>query len=253
MRDSLLGAPRLRHQAGAALLFLLLSTTACPAGPRGHTEAGERATTLRERAAPRRAYLVFMADLTGYLEPCGCVADMKGGLARSAARIEALRRDAPLLFLDAGHTLPRLPAPGTPGRAQAEAKARAVIDILRHLHVRTVIAPAERGLGSDLLGAWGDARLDDPTRPISARRISVGHIPVVVAVAAVEAPKVGDEGPVAKRIASAIAAAVQRGPPPALRVVLLPMGLTAARRLAPALVDHADLLVVSGIDAVGEA
>lgn len=50
----------------------------------------------------RRATLIFTSDLWGQLEPCGCSADMRGGLDRAASWIRSQRAAGPLLFIDAG-------------------------------------------------------------------------------------------------------------------------------------------------------
>lgn len=46
--------------------------------------------------------LIFTGDLWGQLEPCGCSADMRGGLDRAASWIQRQREAGPLLLVDAG-------------------------------------------------------------------------------------------------------------------------------------------------------
>lgn len=59
--------------------------------------------------APRpreaRATLLFVSDLWGQLEPCGCAADMKGGVDRMAGYVASLRAAGPVLLVDTGDAL----------------------------------------------------------------------------------------------------------------------------------------------------
>lgn len=50
----------------------------------------------------QRATLIFTSDVWGQLEPCGCSADMRGGLDRAASWVRSQRAAGPLLFVDAG-------------------------------------------------------------------------------------------------------------------------------------------------------
>lgn len=71
--------------AVAGLLFACTSGTAKPS-PSG----------------VQRATLIVSSDIWGQLEPCGCSADMRGGLDRAASWVRSQRAAGPLLFIDAG-------------------------------------------------------------------------------------------------------------------------------------------------------
>ncbi|HEY0840422.1 MAG TPA: hypothetical protein VGD74_09580, partial [Vulgatibacter sp.] len=55
--------------------------------------------------AERGATLLFTGDLWGQLEPCGCSADMRGGLDRMASYVRQVRAAGPTLLVDAGDAL----------------------------------------------------------------------------------------------------------------------------------------------------
>lgn len=74
----------------------------------------------------RRATLVFVSDLWGQLEPCGCSEDMKGGLDRLAAYLAELRETSPVLLVDAGDALFDQEAYRPEEEVQARIRARAV-------------------------------------------------------------------------------------------------------------------------------
>lgn len=76
------------------VLILILALAACTS----RTKTAE---------APKEQVLTLLvtADLWGQLEPCGCSADMRGGLDRMAAYVEARRGSGPTLLVDAGDAL----------------------------------------------------------------------------------------------------------------------------------------------------
>ena len=60
---------------------------------------------LLAAAPPRHVTLVYAADLGGWLEPCGCSANQRGGLARAATAIAAIRKENPDTIFVAGGDL----------------------------------------------------------------------------------------------------------------------------------------------------
>jgi len=77
-------------------------------------------------AAERKATLLFTGDLWGQLEPCGCSADMRGGVDRMASYVREARAAGPTLLVDAGDALhDSLEAPPEM-KAQADRRAAAM-------------------------------------------------------------------------------------------------------------------------------
>jgi predicted CXXCH cytochrome family protein len=130
----------------AALALLLLS--ACPR------------KDVREPAAPAvaatRATLFVTADLRGYLGPCGCSENMRGGVPRAAWQVAEARKDGrPVLVIDAGDTLfPHLslPAAAVP---EEERKAKALAEAFKLM-----------GLSVHAAGELDDARGPDFRRSL---------------------------------------------------------------------------------------
>jgi hypothetical protein len=82
-------------------------------------------------AAPRHVTIVYAADLSGWLEPCGCSANQRGGLARAAAAIARIRAGNPdTVFVAGGDLL--FEGPLDPERREQDlARARTVAGALR--------------------------------------------------------------------------------------------------------------------------
>jgi len=101
-------------------------------------------------ASPRpaladRVTLVYTADLGGYLEPCGCSQDQRGGLPRAAAVLRKIRAEGqPVLFVGGGDLLFES-APAAETRAQDLLKARTVAAALEKMRIATTVA-GERDL-----------------------------------------------------------------------------------------------------------
>ncbi|WP_338023536.1 multiheme c-type cytochrome [Archangium primigenium] len=80
------------------------------------------------------AILFFSADVRGYLGPCGCSENMRGGIARAAFQVREARQGAlPVLFVDGGDSLfgePHLKPEQVP---QEERKARALAEAYRDM------------------------------------------------------------------------------------------------------------------------
>ncbi|MBN1207008.1 MAG: cytochrome C [Myxococcaceae bacterium] len=80
------------------------------------------------------ALLLFSADTRGYLAPCGCSENMRGGIARAAFQVlEARKGSLPVLYIDGGdslfgqHTLTPAQVP------QEERKALALAEAMKRM------------------------------------------------------------------------------------------------------------------------
>ncbi|MBK7863050.1 MAG: cytochrome C [Archangiaceae bacterium] len=106
-----------------AAALALLSLAACPP-----------ATTVKPDPVPAGrpdATVVITSELRGYLGPCGCSENMRGGIARAAAQLEKVRAEGqPVFFVDDGDGLfgaEQLPEEAVP---QQERKAQALAEAL---------------------------------------------------------------------------------------------------------------------------
>ncbi len=119
-------------------------------------------TLGRPTPPPTDAVLFFTADLHGYLEPCGCSENMRGGLSRTAGVIAAARDGGlPVVLIDSGDGL--FPSAAIPEAAvgQQERKARTIADGLTAMGL-AVRAPGEL---DDARGAPFHAGLKLPELP----------------------------------------------------------------------------------------
>ncbi|MDX2009271.1 MAG: cytochrome c family protein [Myxococcaceae bacterium] len=81
---------------------------------------------------PLELTLFITSELKGYLGPCGCSENMRGGIARAAYQLEAVRQTGrQVVFVDTGNTLFGQPAIEAEAIAQQERKARALTEALR--------------------------------------------------------------------------------------------------------------------------
>ncbi len=87
------------------------------------------ATPASPQAAPTLTLFVS-ADLRGYLAPCGCSENMRGGIARAAHQVLEARRDAPgrVFYVDGGNSLFSSARLTAAQRPQEERKARALAE-----------------------------------------------------------------------------------------------------------------------------
>ncbi len=97
--------------------------------------------TVPEVEATHRATLVISADLRGYLAPCGCSENMRGGIARAAFQIAKARETGdPVFFIDSGNALFGAPTIAPEAVPQQERKAQALAQAFEAmgLHGRAV-------------------------------------------------------------------------------------------------------------------
>ena len=82
----------------------------------------------------QHAVVFFSSDMRGYLGPCGCSENMRGGIPRAAHQVkEARRTGVPVFYVDAGDSLfgqERIEPERVP---QEERKARALADAFRQM------------------------------------------------------------------------------------------------------------------------
>lgn len=98
-------------------------------------------------AADRHVTLVYAADLAGWLEPCGCSANQRGGLARAATAIARIRRENADTFFVAGGDL-LFGGPIEPDRREQElAAARTLAAALKEMGLAATW-PGERDLAA---------------------------------------------------------------------------------------------------------
>ena len=85
-------------------------------------------------AAASGAVLLLSADTRGYLAPCGCSENMRGGIARAAQQVAEARKGAlPVLYVDGGDSLFGS-AHLTPAQVpQEEKKARTLAEAMRRM------------------------------------------------------------------------------------------------------------------------
>ncbi|HYO52002.1 multiheme c-type cytochrome [Archangium sp.] len=78
------------------------------------------------------AILFFSADTRGYLGPCGCSENMRGGIARAASQVREARKGAlPVLYVDGGDSLFGNPTLKPEQVPQEERKARALAEAMK--------------------------------------------------------------------------------------------------------------------------
>ncbi|WNG20014.1 multiheme c-type cytochrome [Cystobacter fuscus] len=80
------------------------------------------------------AVLFISADLRGYLGPCGCSENMRGGIARAAFQVrEAGKGPLPVLYVDGGESLFGSPTLKPEQVPQEERKARALAEVFKDM------------------------------------------------------------------------------------------------------------------------
>lgn len=129
-----------------------------------------------QRPEPARAIVLVSADTRGYLNPCGCSENMRGGIARAAHQLEHLRDGPlPLLFFDGGNTLFGTTEIPPERRVQDEARARTLAQALNAMKV-DARARGQRDLtlGWDFLRSLGLPPISGTLQLFEAGRVRVG-------------------------------------------------------------------------------
>lgn len=129
-------------------------------------------------APPKRVTLFFSAEVRGYLGPCGCTENMRGGISRSAFQLAEARRSGNAVhFFDCGDGLfaeAPIPEAAVP---QQERKAKA-------------LAQAWKAMGLDLRapGPLDDARGVEFRQGLQLPELSSGAFKVLDGVGVINAP-----------------------------------------------------------------
>lgn len=149
-------------------LLLVLGATSC------ESCEPDPPVTRPEEEAPNDAIelptpdlrLVFLTDLKGYLEPCGCTSHPLGGIDRMRHRLRALEQEAPTAFLATGDLFFGNESHAGPASTEADLwQAETLVRILN-----------EAGLDAATPGALDAARADD-----LAHLESLAEFPMVAA------------------------------------------------------------------------
>lgn len=106
-------------------------------------------------AAVPDAVIYVTADLRGYLVPCGCSANMRGGMDRAAAQVQAAREAGlPVVVADSGDALFPRPSLEPAELPQEERKARVLGKIMQQLgFTAKAVGPLDETRGKAFLGS----------------------------------------------------------------------------------------------------
>ena len=131
-------------------------------------------------SAPKKVTLFFTAEVRGYLGPCGCAENMRGGISRAAFQVAEARKAGGVVHLiDTGDGLfgsQQLPEEAVP---QQERKARALAEAWKAM-----------GLTLRATGPLDDARGAEFRRSLSLPELSQGSFKVLDGVGVISAPTV---------------------------------------------------------------
>lgn len=110
------------------------------------------------------ATIVISAELRGYLGPCGCSENMRGGIARAAAQLAKVRSEGrPTFFFDAGDALFGATVIPEEAVAQQERKAQALASALDRMKLDARIAgPLDDARGAQLRRRLALRELEGP-------------------------------------------------------------------------------------------
>ena len=145
-----------------------------PAAPEAGTAPSEAVASTTPGAI-----LFVSADTRGYLGPCGCSENMRGGIARAASQVlEARKGPLPVLYIDGGNSLfgeTEL----KPGQVpQEERKAKALADAMRMMGLAVrATGPLDETRGTQFRQGLGLPELPPGTvRLLSAGARKVGVV-----------------------------------------------------------------------------
>lgn len=167
----------MRWQLPLLILLLLLCA---------HCGETERPTARPTQASPppqRQGELVFITDLGGYLEPCGCQSTSLGGLDRTATKLAQLRAERPdLALVVAGDLL--FEEGGLHQRSDDDArtqelwKSGTIVDILGHLHTAAAFfGPGDLNYGQE---AFAEATKGAPFTTLGPLEPAADALPTLV-------------------------------------------------------------------------
>lgn len=131
-------------------LLLALFSSACTVCARR-----EAAPRVDEQPQSSEFTLVFTAAQVGYLEPCGCSPDQRGGVARAATVIDEIRASGkPVLLVDGGDRFFPATKPGDGLAAQQTAmQAKAMARVTQAMgYDALVLTSRDAGAGASFFG-----------------------------------------------------------------------------------------------------
>ncbi|QSQ23942.1 cytochrome C [Pyxidicoccus parkwayensis] len=115
----------------ASLAGCMRKESAQPTPPEAGSTPSTPTATAPASNAPG-AILFVSADTRGYLGPCGCSENMRGGIARAASQVlEARKGSLPVLYIDGGNSLFGEPGLKPDQVPQEERKAKALSDAMK--------------------------------------------------------------------------------------------------------------------------
>ncbi len=224
-----------RFAFAAALAAIAIACTSRDGAP---PAARQAQTQGAEPAAGEKVTLLFTADIWGQLEPCGCSADMRGGLDRAAAYVKAQRAAGPVLVVDAGDAYFDATKYDPRDEPQARRRAQAVAQSLAAMGVDAK-ARFERDTVFPVEGFHSDRYLGGP-KVLEAGGVRVGIVPVD-ATAGDPAAALAAGAKAVKAEGAEVVAAIVHAP----RQRVLALSSAAAQA-------GADLVVGSHIDTLAE-
>lgn len=123
----------MRRPATTIVLSFVMALSACSSSCATKQKEPEKAP---KPAAGNEVALFISADLRGYLGPCGCSENMRGGIARTAYEVESAKKSGvPVAYLDAGDSLFRFMKPTAAQVPQEARKARAIAESFKAMGI----------------------------------------------------------------------------------------------------------------------
>nr|WP_224365327.1 multiheme c-type cytochrome [Hyalangium versicolor] len=117
-------------------LTVLVLAAVVLAGCKRAPEPAAASTAVPDAAAGQAtgAILLFSADTRGYLGPCGCSENMRGGIDRAAFEVQEARKGTlPVLYIDGGDSLFGEPTLKPAQVPQEERKAQALAESMKRM------------------------------------------------------------------------------------------------------------------------
>jgi predicted CXXCH cytochrome family protein len=135
------------------------------------------------QTGPKQVTLFFTSEVRGYLGPCGCAENMRGGISRAAYQVAQARaaKTGPVHLIDCGDALfgdLNIPEAAVP---QQERKAKALVDSWKAM-----------GLSLRTVGPLDDARGKAFHDAFALPEVSSGSLKVLDGVAVISAPSMAE-------------------------------------------------------------
>jgi hypothetical protein len=123
------------------LCLLAVGLAGCKRAP--DPSSAPPAAPVAQASQASGALLLFSADTRGYLGPCGCSENMRGGIDRAAFEVQEARKGSlPVLYIDGGDSLFGEPTLKPAQVPQEERKAQALAQAMKSMGL-AVRAPSE--------------------------------------------------------------------------------------------------------------